>query len=207
MLDWVDQFWKLRNGLVHGDLEMPSLLYTHRRGSRGYRNHLVLGRKNFTRCVEAFLKLKEHTYTRDIHEELISNEVRLKEAKKFLQNRRVKSGLEEVCNLVSGLKQDDLSATKKQTADFGKIFLPYIIKDLESESKNELVVKMEKILKWQGSDYMDLAMLYDKAFEKYKKHYFSLLDDITIKNEDRSLRAASYHFLDFAEWRLLTFHD
>jgi hypothetical protein len=207
LLDWVDQFWKLRNGIVHGDVDMPPLWYTHRKGSKGHRHHLEFGRRIFTRCVDAFLKLKELRYTRDIHEDLISNEVRLKEAKKILQPKKKTAQLKDAFHFISGLTQDDLSALKKDTAIFGKLFLPHVIRDLQNNKKSNMASAVEKIIKWSGSDYVDLAMLYDEAFKKYQKYFFSLLDDINIKNEDRSLRVASYHFLDFAGWRLLTFYD
>ena len=147
LLNWVEQFWKLRNGLVHGDLEMPPLLYTHRKGSKGHRNHLVFGRRIFTRCVEAFLKLKKHTYTRDIHEELISNEVRLKEAKKILQTKKKTARLKDAFHFISGLTQDDLSVSKKHTAIFGKLFLPHVINDLQNNKKSNMASVVGKIIK------------------------------------------------------------
>lgn len=72
LIDWINQFWKLRCAIVHGDAVLkPPFFFKHQRGSKGHRHHVVMGRKIFARCIDAFLQLKTTVYSRDIHEELI----------------------------------------------------------------------------------------------------------------------------------------
>jgi len=206
LTDWINQFWKLRCAIVHGDAELKPFFFQHRKGSRGHRHHVVMGRKIFTRCLDVFLQMRASTYSRDIHEELVSNEVRIKKARKLLQK---KSGdnLKEAYSLVSGLRQDDTSFSKKDTMAFGKMFLPLIIKDLRQENKNDIVISVESILKWSGSKYSNLALLYSEASTKYQEFYFSNSYSVSIPLETAFLRNAGYTFLNFAVWRLLTFFD
>lgn len=208
LIDWINQFWKLRCAIVHGDAEIKPFFFQHRRGSKGHRHHVVMGRKIFSRCIDAFLQLRTTTYSRDIHEELVSNEVRITGAKKILHQKQT-NNLKDVFRFISGLKQDELSASKKDTAAFGKIFLPFVIKDLQQENKKDIVVAIEKILTWSGSKYGDLALVYSEAFTKYQGFYFSNSYSISnpIPIETSFLRNAGYTFLDFAIWRLLTFFD
>ena len=48
-----------------------------------------MGRKIFARCLDAFLQIRASMYSRDIHEELISNEVRIKEAKNTFKRNQL----------------------------------------------------------------------------------------------------------------------
>ncbi|MEW6002934.1 MAG: hypothetical protein AB1638_09860 [Nitrospirota bacterium] len=208
LIDWINQFWKLRCAIVHGDAELKPFFFQHKKGSKGHRHHVVMGRKIFVRCLDAFLQVRASTHTRDIHEELISNEVRIKEARRILQKKSA-NNLKEVFHLISGLKQDETSMSKKDTVAFGKLFLPFVVKDLQDKSENEIVEAIEKILKWSGSKYGDLALVYSEAFTKYQGFYFSNSYSISnpIPIETSFLRNAGYTFLDFAIWRLLTFFD
>lgn len=206
LTDWINQFWKLRCAIVHGDAELKPFFFQHKKGSKGHRHHVFMGRKIFARCIDAFLQLRASTYSRDIHEELVSNEVRIKKAKKLLQ-KKSGNNLKEAYRLVSGLREDDTSFSKKDTMAFGKMFLPFVIKDLRQENKNDIVTNVETILKWSDSKYGDLALLYSEASTKYQEFYFSNSYSIPIPLETSFLRNAGYTFLNFAVWRLLTFFD
>lgn len=206
LTDWINQFWKLRCAIVHGDAELKPFFFQHKEGSKGHRHHVFMGRKIFIRCMDAFLQLRASTYSRDIHEELVSNEVRIKKAKKLLQ-KKSRDNLKEAYRLVSGLRQDDASFSKKDTMAFGKMFLPFVIKDLRQENKNDIVISVESILEWSGSKYSNLALLYNEAFTKYQEFYFSNSYSVSIPLETAFLRNAGYTFLNFAVWRLLTFFD
>ena len=207
LITWVNQFWKLRCALVHGDCkESKSFLFQHKKGSKGHRLHVVMGRKIFTRCLDTFLQIRASTSSRDIHEELISNEVRIKEARKHFQ-KKTANDLKKALSLISGLRQDDTSFSKKGTVAFGKLFLPFVIKDLQQENKNDVVTALENILKWSGAKYGDLALIYSEAFTKYQEFYFSNSYSVSIPLETSFLRNAGYTFLNFTFWRLLTFFD
>ncbi|OGV98172.1 MAG: hypothetical protein A2Z59_00820 [Nitrospinae bacterium RIFCSPLOWO2_02_39_17] len=208
LIDWINQFWKLRCAIVHGDAELKPFFFQHTKGSKGHRDHVVMGRKIFTRCLDTFFQIRGSTYSCDIHEELVSNEVRIKETKKCLQNRAA-NDLKEAFHLISGLRKDDTSFSKKDTVAFGKMFLPFVIEDLRQENKNDIATNIETILKWSGSKYSDLALIYNEASTKYREFYFSNSHSISnpIPIETSFLRSAGYTFLDFAIWRLLTFFD
>ena len=207
LITWVNQFWKLRCALVHGDnKESKSFLFQHKKGSKGHRHHVVMGRKIFTRCLDAFLQIRASTSSCDIHEELTSNEVRIKEARKHFQ-KKAANDFKKGLSLVSDLRQDDISLSKKDTVAFGKLFLPFVIKDLQQENKNDIVTAIENILKWSGSKYGDLALIYSEAFTKYQEFYFSNSYSVSTPLEKSFLRNAGYTFLNFTVWRLLTFFD
>ncbi len=206
LIDWINKFWKLRCAIVHGDSELEPFLFKHKKGSKGHRHHVEMGRKIFTRCLDAFFQIRASTYSSDIHEELISNEVRITEAKKILQ-KKSGNNLKEAFRLISGLRQDDTSFSKKDTIAFGKMFLPFVIKDLKSENKNDIVTAIENIFKWSGSKFGDLALSYNEAFTKYQDFYSSNSYSASISLETSFLRSTGYTFLKFAVWRLLTFFD
>lgn len=201
--DWINQFWKLRCSIVHGDSELKPFWFKHQRGTKEHRHHVSMGRKIFTRCLETFLEIRASIYTKDIHEELISNEVRINKAKKLLQQQSVDSRM-EAFDLISGLKHDEISLSKKSTSDFGKIFLPIVVKDLRDENKKEIADEINKILRWTGSDYGELALVYSAAFMKYRDFYFNSSYDIPAKAH---LRTAGDTFLGYVAQRLLRWFD
>ena len=203
LTDWANKFYKLRNDIVHGDTELSPFLFRHSRGTKGHRHHLLLARKIFSRCLEAFLNLRASSLTYDIHEELISNEIRFKEAKKILV-ANAKSKLQFAFRSISEIKHDDFSMTKKQTEELGKLFLPYLLEDLRNEKNRQNAIEaLDGILNWSGSDYDELALLYEKRIDEF---YFD--DTVAVPNEQsRFLRNAGYNFFRFALGRLLTFRE
>lgn len=206
--DWIDQFWKLRNGLVHGDIDIQPFLYKHEKGTRGHRHHILIARKVFVKCVEKLFSLRNDLWSNLLHEELVSNEVRLKEALVLVNARN--SQFEQVARKLSGLTQDDLSASKRQVLDFGKTFFSGVIKQLKTEGKADLAQALEKVQKSRLTKSADIAMKYNEALIQFQEAisiarstgatttYEINYDPIT--NTVRS-------FLGFAVWRLLTFYD
>lgn len=205
LTDWANKFYKLRNDIVHGDTELSPFWFRHSRGTKGHRHHLLLARKIFSRCLEAFLNLRASSLTYDIHEELISNEIRFKEAKKILV-ANAKSKLQFAFRSISEIKHDDFSMTKKQTEELGKLFLPYLLEDLRNENRQNAIAALDGILNWSGSDYGELALLYEKGIDEYDIFYFD--DTVAVPNEQSQfLRNAGYNFLRVAMDRLLTFRE
>jgi hypothetical protein len=148
-----------------------------------------------------------------LEEELISNEVRIKNVIKILEKQKshdleriYKTG---VLELISGLRRDDTSADKIITKKLGELFLPFVKKDLENNEKQgikqNLIETINKILEWQGNNLGDLALLYSKLQESYGSVYFKRKIDFPI--HILALRGAAYNFFNFATWRLLTMFD
>lgn len=208
LAEWIDQFWKLRNGLVHGDIDIQPFLYKHKKGTRGHRHHILIARKVFVKCVEKLFGLRNDLWSNLLHEELVSNEVRLKDALALVKARDTQ--FEQVARKLSGLTQDDLSASKRQVQDFGKNFFLVVIKQLKTQGKANLAQALEKIQKSRLTKPADIAMKYNEALIQFQEAlsiarttgatttYEINYDPIT--NTVRS-------FLDFAVWRLLTFYD
>ena len=204
--DWIDQFWKLRNGLVHGDVDIPPFSFKHKQGSRGHKHHIFFARKVFVKCVDQLLGLRNDFWAHLLHNELISNEVRLKEALALVKARNFQ--IDQVSSNLYGLTKDDLSASKKQVLNFGKNFFPIVVKQLEAEGRAELAQAVQKIQKTRLSKPADIALIYNEASRKFQDTLFqnqSTAHTIEIRHDPTANTVRT--FLDFAVWRLLTFHD
>ena len=203
---WFDKFWKLRNSIVHGDVKPEPLLYIHPEGKKGHRHHLYIARKVFVKCLNTILKIRKDFPLLGLEEELISNETRINKAIKILKNRKT-DNLEKiyktgVLEFISGLRNDDASANKEQTKKLGELLLPFVKKDLEDNEKQNikqtLIENIEKILKWQGNNLGELAVLYAKLRENYVHVY--CIEKIDFPGYILALRKAAYNFFKFAEW-------
>jgi hypothetical protein len=206
--DWIDQFWKLRNGLVHGDIDIQPFWYKHKRGSSGHRHHILIARKVFVKCVDKLFGLRSDYWADLLHKELVSNEVRLKEALTLL---KAGNSLEQISGPLYGLTKDDLSASKKQVLEFGKVFFPSVIKQLKSEGKADLAQAIRKVHKSRLSKPADIALKYNEALTKFEETLYpnrssgAAIETIEIRYDPTTSTVRT--FLDFAVWRLLTFYD
>jgi hypothetical protein len=210
---WFDEFWKLRNSIVHGDITPEPFLYIPSKGKKGYRHHLYIARKIFVKCLNTILKIRSDFPLLGLEEELISNEVRVNNVIKILKKQKshdleriYKTG---VLELISGLRSDDISADKIRTKKLGELFLPFVKKDLENNEKQDikqnLIETINKILEWQGNNLSDLALLYSKLRSNYHFVYFNKKIDLPLHVS--ALRKSAYDFLNFITWRLLTMFD
>ena len=74
LLHWIDNFWKLRNSIVHGDIEKPQFMYVHplSKMKKGHRHHITLARQVFVKCVHGILKMRSEFPLIGFEDELIS---------------------------------------------------------------------------------------------------------------------------------------
>jgi len=84
--------------------------------------------------------------------------------------------------------------------------LPYLLKDLRNENRQNAIAALDGILNWSGSDYDELALLYEEGIDEYDIFYFD--DTVAVPNgQSQFLRDAGYNFLRFTMDRLLTFRE
>ncbi len=178
---WVDNFWKLRNAIVHGDIELPSFLYTPPGGTTGYLHHLYLARLIFKKCVESILKLRQTVYTADIHSTLVSNQIRMKKALRLLHkakgnlNRAITN---RALDVIEELREYDLSASIRESLHFGDIFYRLVLRTLdqtESQQQN-LATLLTMVINRSKTD--------KKKFEKLESLYWEIH------------RISPWHFID-----------
>ncbi len=207
--DWIEQFWKLRNGLVHGDIDIQPFWFRHKRGTIGHKHHILFAKKVFVKCVNQLFGLRNDLWTHSLHEELISNEVRLKKASTIIKKRASSFQIEQVSSILYGLTKDDLSASKEQVLDFGESFFPRVIRRLKENGKGELAQALDKIPKTRSSEEPAIALRYNEALQKFQESLFSnrSTDDNTIVVRHDPEVSTVRTFLDFASWRLLVFYD
>lgn len=209
---WFDNFWKLRNSIVHGNIVPASLMYIHpeSKEKKGHRSHLIIAREIFVKCLDSILKIRSTFPLMGFDEKLISNEVRVEATMKLLKKFKLKKietyYQNKVFEFISGLRSDDASVGKQKVKDLGVLFLPLIQKELEENEKTEIIKeiidKIEEIIDWRGVDLGDLALKYADLEKLYSPLYFKDTAQII---HVLALRGAAYNFFSFATWRLLTF--
>ncbi len=191
---------------MHGDIDIPPFLFKNKKGSTGHKYHILFARKVFVKCVDQLLGLRNDFWAHSLHEELVSNEVRLKEALTLIKAN--KSQIEQVSSKLYRLTQDDLSASKKQVLDFGKSFFPGVIRQLKADEKEDLAQALEKIQKTRLSKPADIALIYSEALKKFQETLFQKRSTYyTVEILHDPVVSTVKTFIDFAVWRLLTFYD
>jgi|WetSurMetagenome_2_1015567.scaffolds.fasta_scaffold136362_1 hypothetical protein len=210
---WYGKFADIRNQLTHGDKLPDSYLYIHPESSSkiGHRNHLQLSRKIFVKCLNAILLVRQELLSWDLQEELISNEIRIKKATPIIkefnkQNGNIGSLSNELYPYISTLQADDLSATKLNTHQFGKLILSIVKADLHTENESEDSISAIRIIddieKFPKGDYRKLALLYSELHRVYHNIYFT--NDYVLPKRTSMLNLLVNSFTEFAAWRLLT---
>jgi|GEM_PF-3192250 len=223
--EWFYKFWKLRNSIVHGDVKLEPFFYIHTKAKKGHRHHLYIARKIFVSCLDTILRIRLYfPYVMpELEKELIPNEYRINRSIEILKNQKeydLKNLCQtEVLQLILDLTMDDLSASKSQTKEFGKLFLPFVKKDLEENENQEileenenqeinqvLIEKIDKILEWRGNEFTELATLYSELKRDYRR-FANESERLNLPTWIQDFRKATLKFLEFATWRLLTIYD
>ncbi|MCJ7805832.1 HEPN domain-containing protein [Patescibacteria group bacterium] len=204
MVDWINDFYDQRSKTVHGK-EKPTTLYKGKKASVPHLAHVRFARKVFTRCVKAILTAREEVYTEDLHKELVSNEIRIKEILVIFKNKKQLKKLYEsrVFDTLDSLNQRDVTGKVSDVVEIGKIFLPKIRSFLVGEKKVDLVKQLDAIISYSGSDLPKLGVMYSEFHVGFTPLYFG---DKTIsmkKLPSLAMKGAIYNFSSYATWKLM----
>lgn len=202
LIDWVKDFYGQRSAIVHGRSK-PNALYRGINSSDYHISHLLMGKKIFSRCIKAILTSRETVYTHDIHEELISNDSRLKDLIKKLNTNDIKKLFEnKTFDLVDALSQRDPSGSLNDALKVTDKLLPLVSTVIKKEKRKDLELLLKEILGFDKTKYADLAVKYSEFHTGFSPLY---LGDKTISIKDIStlaLKGAIYNITSFMSWKL-----
>lgn len=203
---WVDSFWKLRNKIIHGDIDLPSFLYISPRAKSGHLDQLYISRKIFKECFEALLKLRKLHHFHNIHELLISNEERMDDATKLLRkvkhdlNKSIENGALEC---IENLNKFDVSPSINKSVNFGKVFLNFIVQNLDQtdDTQHHLSDILIKIISYKSKDFDKLRELYWQAYRVKPWHFINKYNNSN--KSEVALGRALEGFMEYMYWRWL----
>ncbi len=203
MMHWVKAFYEQRSKIVHGR-EDPTVLYKGKGLMEFHLDHLVFARKVFTRCIKAIFTAREQVYTQDLHNELISNERRIKEIKTTIKGVTDTQKLFDngTFNNIDALSQRDPTGKLSDVMEIGKSLLPLIKGYLTKQKNQELATKVDELLNDNLSDLAGLAVKYSEFHSSFSPIY---LGDKSISVKDISilaLKGAVYNYTSFMSWKL-----
>ncbi|HOX95975.1 MAG TPA: HEPN domain-containing protein [Candidatus Woesebacteria bacterium] len=203
MNHWVKNFYEQRSKIVHGK-EEPNTLYRGRNSTDEHLNHISFARKIFTRCVRAIFISREQVYAKDLQDELISNESRLKEiAEKIKGRKTIKELYESGClHVVEALSQRDGSGKSADVIEIGKKLLPMAIPIVKKEKKPGLLKFIEGITSNSGLDKGELAVKYSDFHNDFSSIYFGDMHKVESNISLLVLKGAIYNFTSYACWKL-----
>lgn len=203
--DWFNEYWKLRNSIVHGDVGTKNFGYIHRdsKTNTAHRSHLYCVRKVYILCFDAIFQLRSSFPMIGFSDELKSNEVKINAViKEFTSNS--KKTIEEyyknnVFNVIDSLRSDDISSSKESTKKMGDLLLGLLKENVEDK---EVSVKIDEILNFKTNDLGEFAIKYSELQSVFSPIYFNT----SLETEKLALYSSVYHFLGHATWRLLAFN-
>lgn len=214
-LVWHESFWELRNAIVHGSGKARNFEYVPKGGKRGTKSHVYFARRIYILCFDALLNLNPGISFETLKDELESNEIRvissIKEIKKIKSTNPKKLRNTNIVKLISRLRTDELSATKKEVKDLGDHLIPWIkycVAEMVSDTveKKKINMKVEEISTWKGDKYYELALLYTQLQELFEPLYMrSTSSSHTL--DQILLVSAINNYISFAGWRLFYMHD
>ena len=202
LIDWVKDFYSQRSAIVHGRSK-PSALYRGINSSDYHLSHLVMAKKIFSRCIKAILTSREAVYTHDIHEELISNDSRMKDLVKKLNTPNINKLFEnKTFDLVDALSQRDPSGSTADAIKIADKLMPMTRSIQKKKKRKDLETLLDEILSFDKSKYADLAVKYSEFHSGFSPLY---LGDktISVKNiSELALKGAIYNITSFMSWKL-----
>lgn len=195
---WVGSFWSLRNALVHGDYTIPSFNYAPEKNKKEYIYHLNVARKIFVRVIKILIDIRVSHHTRDIHNLLQSNEIRVEKAKKILlkKEKMTPEEFNEAIGFVSNIQTNEVSSMDNRgVVDFGTVFLPAIVEKLTLAA--HIKKQIDDIL--ETNELTEMPEKYLNLFEDYYKEFYEDKLHQKLDLDQKILASALQNFLQYAE--------
>lgn len=204
MVHWVKDFYEQRSKIVHGK-EEPTVLYKGKSASQSHLNHLAFARKVFVLCLKAIFLSRENVYTKGLRQELISNEIRIKEVLKTLNSKKTIIELyqSKIFDTLDSFSHKDLTGNISDVLKIGQLLLPKVDSILTKHNRSDLNAKLKEIVDYKDTDLGKLGVMYSDFHSEFSSVYFG---DKTIKANEihfLALKGAVYNFSSYAGWRLL----
>jgi hypothetical protein len=203
---WVDEFWRTRNQIVHGDVDIPSFKYKPLGSGAEYFRHVRFARRVFAQCLQRIIELRKALPVEFFHEEMKPNDVRMKEALKLL--RKAKHKLKKAhkngsLKIIKNLKEGDLSADLEQSIVFGKEFLHLVLLSLDKQNQTEvrLAEIIRAIIHYDKDEFDKLNDLYFQAYHISPWHFIDRYNET--RREFVELGYAYESFMDYMNYRWL----
>jgi hypothetical protein len=198
---WVDNFYDARSNISHGNKE-PLPGYRSKGASRPHIGYLYMARTIFRDALNNILTIRENTLFDFLEEQLTANEVRISELKTLLHKYKTVSDLykNKAFGIASDLSSSDDTGAIKTIVDVAKSFLHIGAKYLDELKKDDVSIALKNILEYDGKDYGELSIMYDKLHSAFTNIYF---DNRVRKIEELSFETAIYHLVDYMSWRLM----
>jgi hypothetical protein len=203
---WIDEFWDIRNQIVHGDRKSITFLYKAQNSKQPHQNHLYMARFIFNECIKAFVIIRTNLRTFILQEELISNEQRMNEARLLLakaNNDLSKAVKNKALRIIAEIRKNDIAPSIKDSIKFGKIFLNFILHNLDITdlTQRNLAEIIREIIAYEHRNYENLVILYRRADSIKPWHFINredYSDDNMLKIE---LGRALEGFMDYMDNR------
>ncbi|MGB3479413.1 MAG: hypothetical protein WBB67_09655 [bacterium] len=203
---WVDEFWKTRNQIVHGDVDIPSFKYKPLGSGAEYFRHVRFARRVFAKCLQGIIRLRKAIPVGFFHEQMKPNDVRMKEALKLLKKTKhklKKANENGALEIIKNLKEHDLSGGLEQSVEFGKefLYLLLLLLDKQDPTQSRLADILRAIIHYDKDEYDELNDLYFQAYHISPWHF------IDHHNETRGglveLGYAYESFMNYMNYRWL----
>lgn len=182
MLDcWFNQFWELRNNIVHGGTHKSSFLFKAK-DAEAHLHHLYIARKVFKDCFNAIIETRRKGHPQFIHEELIPNEDRMKDAMKLIEKARgsLKNAFKNgALKKIADLRKYDTAPPITTTLRFGRCFFEFVLNQLdESEAnQNHLATIIREIMNCKVKNKDVLLTLFQQALDISPWHFINKYSD------------------------------
>lgn len=203
MENWIKDFYDRRSRIVHGE-EKPSTLYRGKGTNEYHMDHLSFSRKVFIRCLSAIFLTREKVYTKDLHNDLISNERRIKEV---LSNLNSKLDIKKLYGLkvfdtIDALNQKDATGKMSDVLKIADKIMPLTFKVLNKRKHKELISQLTSLVVSDKENVADLAVKYSEFHVAFSPIYF---EDKSLNARDihkLAFKGAIYNFTSYVSWKL-----
>lgn len=206
LAEWIDNFWELRNQIVHGDRKSSIFLYKAPESKFPHQDHLYMARIIFKECIKALIILRKNLRPFAIQEELISNEQRMKNALRLLKSAKYdirKASDNGALTNIQELRKTDTAPSIKDSIRFGKIFLDFVIRYLNrTDATQDYLAKiLLEITKYDQEKLDVLIDLYQRAYDVKPWHFINREDYSNENKYKIELGLALEEFMEYMDNR------